>query len=414
MERVFRVLLVDDEACVTDELSLLLGARTDLDLYTSSSALNALAVLKRTRIDLMISDIRVPGMSGLELLRRVRQEQRDCRVVFLTGHADFDYVFEAMRNGASSYILKTESDRELNAQIDKALEEIRKEKQIKRLFHTFFSGNGGESVKAIRVTGEMRLTDLPGIDPARGVHGTLLYCAGKEGGMPRNVQGVIPKYFGEELVGQQLLETQSGALVWLLLWKEEHPLSWHSSVLERLLNVIDDLEGLKLSMVMCAINEADAVLAALLYRVEETFSTLSAVSLEDSFVYTLGDGPAQSVNLCKKLQSYIQEHLKEDLSLTQLGNLTGYNGDYLNRMFRMETGESLGRYIAVCKLERLRSLFQDPQVTIEWAAKQVGFASRSYFNRFIKRETGLSPSAFQASVKQLREEQGGKETRKGG
>ena len=83
-------------------------------------------------------------------------------------------------------------------------------------------------------------------------------------------------------------------------------------------------------------------------------------------------------------------------------------------MFRMETGESLGRYIAVCKLERRSSLFQDPQVTNEWAAKQVGFASRSYFNRFIKRETGLSPSAFQASVKQLREEQGGKETRKGG
>ena len=414
MERVFRVLLVDDEAYVTDELSLLLGARTDLDLYTSSSALNALAVLKRTRIDLMITDIRMPGMSGLELLRRVRQEQRDCRVVFLTGHADFDYVFEAMRNGASSYILKTESDQELNAQIDKALGEIRKEKQIKRLFHSFFRENGGESVPALRVHAGMRLQDLPGIDPARGVHGTLLYCAGKGGGMSRNLQGVIPKYFGEELEGQQLLETQSGALIWLLLWKEEHPLSWHSSVLERLLNVVDDLEGLKLSMVISPLTGADTALAALLDRMEDAFRTLSAMSLEDSFVYTLGDGPAQSANLCKKLQSYIQEHLKDDLSLTQLGNLTGYNGDYLNRMFRMETGESLGRYIAVCKLERLRSLFQDPQVTIEWAAKQVGFASRSYFNRFIKRETGLSPSAFQASVMQLREEQGGKETRKGG
>ena len=403
MERVFRVLLVDDEACVTDELSLLLGARTDLDLYTSSSALNALAVLKRTRIDLMITDIRMPGMSGLELLRRVRQEQRDCRVVFLTGHADFDYVFEAMRNGASSCILKTESDQELNAQIDKALGEIRKEKQIKRLFHSFFRENSGESVPALRVNAGMRLQDLPGIDPARGVHGTLLYCAGKGGGMPRNLQGVIPKYFGEELEGQQLLETQSGALIWLLLWKEEHPLSWHSSVLERLLNVVDDLEGLKLSMVISPLAGADTALAALLGRMEEAFRTLSAVSLEDSFVYTLGDGPAQSVNLCKKLQSYIQEHLKDDLSLTQLGNLTGYNGDYLNRMFRMETGESLGRYIAVCKLERLRSLFQDPQVTIEWAAKQVGFASRSYFNRFIKRETGLSPSAFQVAVMKLRE-----------
>lgn len=403
MERVFRVLLVDDEACVTDELSLLLGARTDLDLYTSSSALNALAVLKRTRIDLMITDIRMPGMSGLELLCRVRQEQRDCRVVFLTGHADFDYVFEAMRNGASSYILKTESDQELNAQIDKALDEIRKEKQIKRLFHSFFRENGGESVKALRVSAGTRLEDLPGIDPARGGHGTLLYCAGKGGGMPRNLQGIIPKYFAEELERQQLLETQSGALIWLLLWKEEHPLSWHSSVLERLLNVVDDLEGLKLSMVISPLAGADTALVALLSRMEEAFHTLSAVSLEDSFVYTLGDGPAQSVNLCKKLQSYIQEHLKDDLSLTQLGNLTGYNGDYLNRMFRMETGEPLGRYIAVCKLERLRSLFQDPQVTIEWAAKQVGFSSRSYFNRFIKRETGLSPSAFQALVMQLRE-----------
>ena len=209
MERVFRVLLVDDEACVTDELSLLLGARTDLDLYTSSSALNALAVLKRTRIDLMISDIRMPGMSGLELLRRVRQEQRDCRVVFLTGHADFDYVFEAMRNGASSYILKTESDQELNAQIDKALEEIRKEKQIKRLFHTFFSGNGGESVKAIRVTGEMRLTDLPGIDPARGVHGTLLYCAGKEGGMPRTCRVSFPSTSARSSWGSSCLKRRA-------------------------------------------------------------------------------------------------------------------------------------------------------------------------------------------------------------
>ena len=67
-------------------------------------------------------------------------------------------------------------------------------------------------------------------------------------------------------------------------------------------------------------------------------------------------------------------------------------------MFRMETGEPLGRYIAVCKLERLRSLFQDPQVTIEWAAKQVGFSSRSYFNRFIKRETMLTPQRLQALI----------------
>ena len=106
MERVFRVLLVDDEACVTDELSLLLGARTDLDLYTSSSALNALAVLKRTRIDLMISDIRMPGMSGLEVMKLARESGLTTDFIILSGYDDFNYARDAIRVGARAYLLK--------------------------------------------------------------------------------------------------------------------------------------------------------------------------------------------------------------------------------------------------------------------------------------------------------------------
>ena len=100
MDRIFRLLLVDDEPHVTGALSLQLEAREDLDVYIANSAAETLNVLRKTRIDLMVSDIRMPGMTGLELLSRVQKEQPDCKVILLTGYADFNYVYEAMRQGA--------------------------------------------------------------------------------------------------------------------------------------------------------------------------------------------------------------------------------------------------------------------------------------------------------------------------
>ena len=66
MDRIFRLLLVDDEPHVTGALSLQLEAREDLDVYIANSAAETLNVLRKTRIDLMVSDIRMPGMTGLQ------------------------------------------------------------------------------------------------------------------------------------------------------------------------------------------------------------------------------------------------------------------------------------------------------------------------------------------------------------
>ena len=125
MDRIFRLLLVDDEPHVTGALSLQLEAREDLDVYIANSAAETLNVLRKTRIDLMVSDIRMPGMTGLELLSRVQKEQPDCKVILLTGYADFNYVYEAMRQGAAGYVLKNESDETLLEQIDKVPEHYR-------------------------------------------------------------------------------------------------------------------------------------------------------------------------------------------------------------------------------------------------------------------------------------------------
>ena len=244
MDRIFRLLLVDDEPHVTGALSLQLQAREDLDVYIANSAAETLNVLRKTRIDLMVSDIRMPGMTGLELLSRVQKEQPDCKVILLTGYADFNYVYEAMRQGAAGYVLKNESDETLLEQIDKVLSEIRKEEQTRRLLHTVLTEEKQEPKSVISV---QRAVSLP--EPQEGQCGTLLYLAdGRE--MPPGLLNLIPRYFQEELEGWALLRSESGALFHRLVWKRVRPLSWYSSVLERLQGALAESCGLKLSILL--------------------------------------------------------------------------------------------------------------------------------------------------------------------
>ena len=244
MDRIFRLLLVDDEPHVTGALSLQLEAREDMDVYIANSAAETLNVLRKTRIDLMVSDIRMPGMTGLELLSRVQKEQPDCKVILLTGYADFNYVYEAMRQGAAGYVLKNESDETLLEQIDKVLSEIRKEEQTRRLLHTVLTEEKQEPKSVISV---QRAVSLP--ESQEGQCGTLLYLAdGRE--MPPGLLNLIPRYFQEELEGWALLRSESGALFHRLVWKRVRPLSWYSSVLERLQGALAESCGLKLSILL--------------------------------------------------------------------------------------------------------------------------------------------------------------------
>lgn len=244
MDRIFRLLLVDDEPHVTGALSLQLEAREDLYVYIANSAAETLNVLRKTRIDLMVSDIRMPGMTGLELLSRVQKEQPDCKVILLTGYADFNYVYEAMRQGAAGYVLKNESDETLLEQIDKVLSEIRKEEQTRRLLHTVLTEEKQEPKSVISV---QRAVSLP--EPQEGQCGTLLYLAdGRK--MPPGLLNLIPRYFQEELEGWALLRSESGALFHRLVWKRVRPLSWYSSVLERLQGALAESCGLKLSILL--------------------------------------------------------------------------------------------------------------------------------------------------------------------
>ena len=108
-------MIVDDEAFIADGLyrTFLNLPDLSLDVYRSYSAKSALAILDQYRMDIVITDINMPGLSGLDMLKEIKFRWPDCRTIILSGYNEFDYAQTALRYGADFYILKSDGDQVL-------------------------------------------------------------------------------------------------------------------------------------------------------------------------------------------------------------------------------------------------------------------------------------------------------------
>ena len=119
-----RAMCVDDEAITLRLVSRLLE-RMDFDVVPFSDATTALAAYENGRFDLVITDIRMPGMDGLGFLRALRRLDLDVPVVVATGHATLDTAVRALREGASGMVVKPFTADEFIDEVKSALDQAR-------------------------------------------------------------------------------------------------------------------------------------------------------------------------------------------------------------------------------------------------------------------------------------------------
>jgi two-component system response regulator AtoC len=115
-----QILVVDDEPNLRRVLSALL-ARDDYDVHTAEDGERALAVLGEHHIDMVVTDLRMPKIDGMELLRRVRAMDEELPVVIITAHGTVDNAVEALKTGAFDYITKPFDQTEVRTIVRKAL-----------------------------------------------------------------------------------------------------------------------------------------------------------------------------------------------------------------------------------------------------------------------------------------------------
>ena len=131
MDTSVRVLLVDDEPGIRHVLGALIRD-FGYDVHTAESAREALEAFTANPFPIVVTDIRMPGMDGLALLERVRNQNPDTQVVMITGHGDMDNAVECLRLGAADFIAKPVNDDLLEHSLKRAAEQYSLREQIRR------------------------------------------------------------------------------------------------------------------------------------------------------------------------------------------------------------------------------------------------------------------------------------------
>jgi putative nucleotidyltransferase with HDIG domain len=127
-----RILVVDDEAMIRDLCSHILSAE-GYQVTTASNGMAALEELGHSTIDLMITDIKMPGIDGLELFEQVKARTQDVVTIFITGHGTLDTAIESLMRGVDGFILKPFAEKELLGAVDRAINSSRLKKENIRL-----------------------------------------------------------------------------------------------------------------------------------------------------------------------------------------------------------------------------------------------------------------------------------------
>ena len=123
---MYRLLIVDDEPEVANWIHDIFEEQKQLDLeiFVTCSAREALALLDKVKFDIVLSDIMMPGITGIQLMENIKASWPRCRIIFLTGFSEFDYVYKAIQNHGVRYILKSEEDENIIKAVAEAVAEI--------------------------------------------------------------------------------------------------------------------------------------------------------------------------------------------------------------------------------------------------------------------------------------------------
>jgi putative two-component system response regulator len=130
MKKKNKIIIVDDEKSVRESIKMILKDYYDLLVFTQGDEI--LGKFSEDMADVALLDIKMPGMSGIELLKKLKEMDEDLEIIMITGYGTLDSATEAMRNGASAYINKPFSKDKLIEIIEEKIKRREKNRKKKK------------------------------------------------------------------------------------------------------------------------------------------------------------------------------------------------------------------------------------------------------------------------------------------
>lgn len=349
------LVVIDDEFIVVEGLKAII-AREQLEYEIVGWAYDgiaALQVINEKKPDVVITDIRIPGLDGLSLIEEAKESLPDTVFIVISGYTEFEYARKALSLGVKGYIDKPITVEKLTAVLDKIEDEFKK----------------AEKENATETMGETLRQVLQ-------IHLEALIQ-----GIMQEDEEKIKKYSNSFLAENKKLKREFGeyknecfnflcVVVGVFLeqnrdYEREYLVSY------------SDMEEKE------SFQEVDLYVEGIITRIGETIKNKKTGSNHRIII---------------QLLEYISEHYNEDVGLNELADMVKMNPAYLSILFKEEVGMSYIKYLTKTRMEQAKLFLSKGYKVIE-VSEMVGYRDYHYFCSVFKKNTGKKPNEYKGCIR---------------
>lgn len=354
----YQVVIIDDEPW-TREVLRSLGEWNRLGLKVigeASDGESGLLLIRQLRPDIVITDIKMPVMGGIELVEALRGSDARTRVIMVSGYDDFTYVRSAMRMDATDYLLKPVKAAELNAQLAKCIGQLR------------------------RMQAEPTAQDVSGFMDAPWMKDYMLLRASLQTQLTAGDGSTADLTLGR--IGAVVDPPPTRALLIALYYDLVGMLERHVVAAGYQIGEVLGVRGIVFS--------GETTLADVLAHVGGQY----AEALERLAQLIRGQ---RGLNLAQ-VEAYAKAHAAQGVTLEQTARQFYITPEYLSKAFKTHVGVGFAEYAAGLRMQKAEELLKAGVAPKELHAA-LGFSDPANFYKAFKRHFGLTPGEMQKKIK---------------
>ena len=397
---MIKILLVDDDPLVLVQLrNLIPWEELGCDLAgEATNGADAIRLIDQLNPALVITDISMPGINGIDLIQYIRRRDSRIKVLAISAYDDFDYVRESLKNGADDYLLKhqltqermTEAIHAVISQTESAKEEnpvfFSYEKQKEHLLYSILHDSLPE--KEERILDELSLGWLRS-------ELILVLAACEDSRSDDDILYVLMDETIRYYQQYHILRLEKGKYLLLFHIREEDP-ELVTGMVQQLKENMGRIAGVSMTFVISGQVSGYKGIEPELDKCRTLLREHKARGGEPAIVSArqsrLGEVVAKAVK-------EIEEHYMDKLSLNSISETLNVNSSYLSRCFRQETGTTVVSYINQYRMKEARRRIDGGNRNLNEVAYEVGIPNYNYFYLIFKETYGITPSEYMKKSK---------------
>lgn len=375
---MYKVILVDDEPAICKRFQTLIDWKSiGYDLVGAfTDGADAIAFLKENNVDLVLTDIQMPDVSGIDVSRFVCENNLAATVAFISAYDDITYAKEGMRYNVRFYLNKPLTTKQLKAK----LAEIREYLDDQRLQNDFFASYrysgyfNGIATDPAKISNDYDFTNCR-------------FCIFEL--LPRNAP--VSEKLSRALyniftlnnsdINFCILSSLPGGYRILIFSREEIPDDWQKTYCD----IVRDC--LEIDLEIKNLHYFSDVL-----RIRDFFGGEGGDAID------AGESKVEN-NIVASAITFIDQHLSEPLTLEIISSNCFVSGAWLSRLFKKCTGQNINIYITERRLQKAKELLKNTNMTVYEIVDQVGYRNLPHFHSLFKKQTGMTPMQYRNKEK---------------